>query len=94
MYFKNVTMKNEVGLHARNATFFVQAANHFKSSIHLEKGERQIAAKSLLGVLALGIIGGDEIRIIAEGTDEVSAVDSLVKLIESEFSSDVMNEIV
>lgn len=94
MYFKNVTMQNEVGLHARNATFFVQAANHFKSRIHLEKGERQIAAKSLLGVLALGIIGGDEIRIIAEGTDEVSAVDSLVKLIESEFSSDVMNEIV
>ena len=54
MYTQNVTINNEVGLHARPATFFIQKANEFKSGIWLEKDERRVNAKSLLGVLSLG----------------------------------------
>ena len=70
MYVKDVTVQNQVGLHARPATFFIQKANEFKSSIWVEKEERRVNAKSLLGVLSLGIMGGTDIRIIAG--DQVS----------------------
>ena len=86
MYVKEVTVENQVGLHARPATFFIQKANEFKSSIWGEKEERRVNAKSLLGVLSLGIVGGTTIRIIADGTDEQAAVDGLVKLVNSGFS--------
>ena len=86
MYVKDVTVQNQVGLHARPATFFIQKANEFKSSIWVEKEERRVNAKSLLGVLSLGIMGGTAIRIIAGGPDEDTAVDELVKLVESGFA--------
>ena len=78
--------KNQVGLHARPATFFIQKANEFKSSVWVEKDERRVNAKSLLGVLSLGIVGGTTIRIMADGSDEEQAVDGLVKLVESGFA--------
>ena len=78
MYVKEVTVENQVGLHARPATFFIQKANEFKSSIWVEKEERRVNAKSLLGVLSLGIVGGTTIRIIADGADEQAAVDGLI----------------
>ena len=86
MFYKDVTVENQVGLHARPATFFIQKANEFKSSIWVEKEERRANAKSLLGVLSLGIMGGTQIRIIAGGTDEQEAVDALAKLVESGFA--------
>ncbi len=86
MYVKEVEVQNQVGLHARPATFFIQKANEFKSSIWVEKDERRVNAKSLLGVLSLGIVGGTTIKILADGSDEVAAVDGLVKLVESGFS--------
>lgn len=86
MFVKEVTVKNQVGLHARHATFFIQKSNEFQSSIWVEKDERRVNAKSLLGVLSLGIIGGSTIRIIADGPDEKMAVDSLVTLVESSFA--------
>ena len=86
MYVKEVTVENQVGLHARPATFFIQKANEFKSSIWVEKEERRVNAKSLLGVLSLGIVSGTSIRIIADGSDEKNAVESLVKLVESGFA--------
>lgn len=86
MFVKDVVVKNQVGLHARPATFFIQKANEFKSSVWVEKEERRVNAKSLLGVLSLGIVGGTNIRIIADGVDEQAAVDSLVKLVESAFA--------
>jgi phosphocarrier, HPr family len=82
MYSKEVTVENSVGLHARPATFFIQKSNEFKSSIWVEKGDRRINAKSLLGILSLGIIKGTSIRIIADGVDEEAAVTALVELIE------------
>ena len=86
MYDKEVLVENQVGLHARPATFFIQKANEFKSSVWVEKEERRVNAKSLLGVLSMGIVGGTNIRIIADGVDEQAAVDSLVKLVESAFA--------
>ena len=86
MYVKEVTVENQVGLHARPATFFIQKANEYKSSIWGEKEERRVNAKSLLGVLSLGFVGGTTIRIIADGGDEQAAVDGLVKLVSSGFA--------
>ena len=83
---KDVLVQNQVGLHARPATFFIQKANEFKSSIWVEKDERRVNAKSLRGVLSLGIVGGTSIDIIADGSDEQEAVDSLVALVESGFA--------
>ena len=88
MYVKDVMVQNQVGLHARPATFFIQKATEFKSSIWIEKEERRVNAKSLLGILSLGIVGGTAIRIIADGADEQVAVDSLVELVESGFSDE------
>ena len=88
MVSKNVVVNNQVGLHARPATFFIQKANEFKSSIWVEKEERRVNGKSLLGVLSLGIIGGTSIRIIADGADEVAAVSDLVALIEGDFAEE------
>ena len=86
MFVKEVAVQNQVGLHARPATFFIQKANEYKSSIWGEKEERRVNAKSLLGVLSLGIVGGTSIRIIADGSDEQAAVEGLVKLVESGFT--------
>ena len=86
MFVKDVVVQNQVGLHARPATFFIQKANEFKSSIWVEKEERRVNAKSLLGVLSPGILGGTAIRIIADGSDEGTAVDELVRLVESVFT--------
>ena len=74
MCVKDVVIQNQVGLHARPATFFIQKANEFKSSIWVEKDERKVNAKSLLGVLSLGIIGGTSIKIICDGSDEADAM--------------------
>ena len=86
MYDKEVLVENQVGLHARPATFFIQKANEYKSSIWVEKEERRVNAKSLLGVLSLGIVGGTNIRIIADGADDEEAVESLVALVKSGFA--------
>ena len=83
---KEVQVQNQVGLHARPATFFIQKANEYKSTVWVEKEERRVNAKSLLGVLSLGILGGTEVTIIADGVDEEAAVEALVKLVESGFT--------
>ena len=89
MISKEVTVKNQVGLHARPATFFIQKANEYKASVWVEKNERKVNAKSLLGVLSLGITKGTEIKLIADGTDEEEAVDGLIELISSDFSDHI-----
>ena len=85
MFMKETTV-NQVGLHARPATFFIQKANEFKSSIWVEKDDRRVNAKSLLGVLSLGIVKGTTINLIADGPDEEAAIKALVELIDSEFT--------
>ncbi|MBR4544879.1 MAG: HPr family phosphocarrier protein [Oscillibacter sp.] len=85
MHTQVITINNEVGLHARPATFFIQRANEFKSGIWVEKEERRVNAKSLLGVLSLGIVKGTTITLIADGSDEEEALKSLVDLINDNF---------
>ncbi len=85
MYSREVVVNNKVGLHARPATFFIQKANEFKSSIWVEKDERRVNAKSLLGILSLGIIKGTSISIFADGTDEQDAVAALSEMVSSNF---------
>lgn len=86
MVTKEVVINNQVGLHARPATFFIQKANEFKSSIWIEKEDRRVNAKSLLGVLSLGIVKGTAVNLIADGADEAIAVDTLSELIASDFT--------
>lgn len=86
MFSGKVVVQNKVGLHARPATFFIQKANEFKASVWVEKDERKVNAKSLLGVLSLGITQGTEINIIADGADEQEAVNTLIDLIASDFA--------
>lgn len=81
MTVKAAVVNNQVGLYARPATFFIQKANEFNSSIWMEKDERRVNAKSLLGVLSLGVVQGTSINIIADGADEEAAVDALVELL-------------
>ena len=85
MYTKTAVVNNQVGLDARPATFFIQKANEFKSSIWVEVEERRVNAKSLLGVLSLGIVKGTEITLIANGPDEEEAVEALATLLASDF---------
>jgi phosphocarrier protein len=83
MVSRNVTIVNDVGLHARPATFFIQKANTFKSSVWIEKDDRKVNAKSLLGVLSLGIAKGMVVTLIADGVDENEAVDGLINLVQT-----------
>lgn len=86
MITKNIEIQNTVGLHARPATYFIQKANSYRSSIWVENSDRRANAKSLLGVLSLGISKGDIITILADGADEQEAVDGLVDLIMGGFN--------
>ena len=86
MCVKDVVIQNQVGLHARPATFFIQKANEYKSSIWVEKDERKVNAKSLLGVLSLGIVGGTTIKIIVDRKNKKEALEGLVTLVESGFA--------
>ncbi len=86
MIQRDVTVTNNIGLHARPATFFIQKANSFKSSIWIEKDERRVNAKSLLGVLSMGIAKGMTVTLIADGQDEGDALDKLIALIQTGFA--------
>ena len=86
MISRDVTIKNSVGLHARPATFFIQKANSYKCSIWVEKEDCRVNAKSLLGVLSLGITQNTNITIIADGNDEADAIEGLVTLIDGGFA--------
>lgn len=88
MISRNVTINNNSGLHARPATFFIQKANTYRSTIWVEKDDRRVNAKSLLGVLSLGIAKGMTITLIADGQDEEAALDGLAALIDSGFAEE------
>ena len=85
MISREVTITNTIGLHARPATFFIQKANAYKCSVWVEKEDRKVNAKSLLGVLSLGIAQGMTIKLIADGSDENEALEGLQALIDTGF---------
>ena len=78
MYSKEGIVRNETGLHNTAAAIFIQKANEFSSQLWVEVEERRVNAKSLLGLLSLGVMQGTRVRISAEGPDEKEAVDALV----------------
>ena len=86
MVSKEIVVQNQVGLHARPATFFIQKANEFGASIWISKDERKVNAKSLLGVLSLGITRGTAVTLTADGADEEAAIEGLTNLVESNFA--------
>ena len=82
MFSKEVVVRCESGLHNRQATYFVQKANEFESSIWLESENRKMNAKSLLGIMSLGIITGAAVTLSATGVDEEAAVNALEALLQ------------
>ena len=86
MISRDVVISNTSGLHARPATFFIQKANSYKCSIWVEKEDSRVNAKSLLGILSLGISKDTTVTVIADGADEEAAVNGLAELVESGFA--------
>lgn len=84
MTVKEAVVSSPVGLHARPATFFIQKANEYVSSIWVEVDDARVNAKSLLGVLSMGILQGTVIRLMADGPDEKEAIEGLVKVVSGE----------
>lgn len=82
MFKKEVVVRCESGLHNKQATYFVQKANEFESSIWVESGSRKMNAKSLLGIMSLGIITGTTVTLSASGSDAVAAVNALETLLQ------------
>lgn len=82
---REITITNALGMNASNSPLLVQKANTFKSSVWIQTEERQVNAKSLLGVISLGIKKGTTVTLIAEGADESAALDGLCDLIQNGF---------
>ena len=82
MYNKEIIVCCESGLHNSQATYFVQKANEFESSIWLESDNRKMNAKSLLGIMSMGIVTGATVVLSASGADEESAVAALEMLLQ------------
>lgn len=88
MISKSIIVKNRIGLHARPAALFVQTTGKFLCDIFVEKDNKRINAKSIMGIMALGVSHGDEITLTAEGEDEKEAIDALVDLIENKLNEE------
>lgn len=82
MFKKDIVVRCESGLHNKQVTYFIQKANEFKSNIWLESGNRKMNAKSLLGIMSLGVITGASVALSAEGPDEEAAVIALEALLQ------------
>ncbi len=82
MFNKEVIVRCESGLHNKQVTYFVQKANEFRSSIWLESESRKMNAKSLLGIMSLGIGTGAVVNLIAEGPDAEDAVNALEQMLQ------------
>lgn len=82
MINKDIVVRCESGLHNKQVTYFVQKANEFKSNIWLESESRKMNAKSLLGIMSMGIVTGASVTLVAEGSDEADAVNALEALLQ------------
>lgn len=84
MCIKEIVVRCESGLHNRQATYFVQKANEFESSIWLESGSRKMNAKSLLGIMSMGIVTGAVVTLSADGNDAEAAVNALETMLQQD----------
>jgi len=85
MVEKEVTIENKLGMHLRAAAIFIETGNKFQSQIYLRKDEREVNAKSIMGLMTLGAACGSKVTVIAEGEDEEEALAALVGLIQNRF---------
>jgi phosphocarrier protein len=81
MINKEIIVRCESGLHNKQATYFVQKANEFECNIWLESGSRKMNAKSLLGIMSLGIVSGSAVNLLASGSDAEAAIEALETLL-------------
>lgn len=86
MYEKSVEIKNEIGLHARPASLFIQEAIRYSSEIEVVKGEKKYNGKSIMGILSMSASKGETIIVRASGEDEKEAVEALVTLVETKIA--------
>ncbi|MEK5233172.1 HPr family phosphocarrier protein [Lysinibacillus sp. FSL K6-0232] len=84
MIERTVQVKLKLGLQARQAALFVQEANRFSADIFLEKDEKKVNAKSIMGVMSLAVAKGAEVTLSSEGNDAEQAVSALAAIIENE----------
>ncbi|MBQ0140895.1 MAG: HPr family phosphocarrier protein [Kurthia sp.] len=84
MLEQQVEVKLKSGLQARQAALFVQEANRYQADVFLQKGNRKVNAKSIMGIMSLAVAHGTDITLFADGTDEAKAIEGLRLMIESE----------
>ncbi len=89
MVRKEITIMNELGLESKTAAMLIQKASNYKSSVWIEKGDRKANAKSLLGILSLGIASGTKVALILEGEDEEKAANELEEYAKAGFGESV-----
>ncbi|HSQ87280.1 HPr family phosphocarrier protein [Romboutsia sp.] len=82
---KIVSIRNASGLHARPAGMFVKKAAEFKSTVEVKAKGKTVNAKSIMGIMSLGLAQGDELTVVANGEDQEAAVAALVELVEGGF---------
>ena len=83
MIAKNITIELKTGLEARPVALFVQVASKFESSIYVEYDNKKVNAKSIMGMMSLGLATGEEVKVIAEGNDEAFAIEDIEKYLSS-----------
>lgn len=88
MIERMITIQNRAGIHARPAAIVVQTTQNFKCSIYIEKGNNRVNAKSIMGVITLAAAYGTELRLVADGEDEVEAMETLTRVLENKFDED------
>ena len=88
MVEREVVIKNRAGMHARPAALLVQTANKFSSNIYFEKDSEQVNGKSIMGIITLGATYNTELKIIADGKDEMEAVEALAVLFKNKFAEE------
>lgn len=79
MLSKKIVIKIPTGLEARPVAMLVQVASQFESSVYVECEEKKINAKSIMGMMSLGLPAGEEINVIVDGSDEEAAMESIEK---------------
>lgn len=83
MVTKQMVIKIPTGLEARPVALLVQVASQYECSIHVESNERRVNAKSIMGMMSLGISAGEKVAVTAEGADEIAAIENIEKYLSS-----------
>ena len=81
MKTSNVRVNLENGLDVRPVALLVQEASKYESTVYIQSGDKRVNAKSIMGMMSLGLNNGEELQIIAEGSDEEKAVEGIAQFL-------------